>query len=59
MNNYKAKVKELRVLVCGYRRDEAGGSRFWVPECMGGAVYGRKGCTCERRGPRRVERRRS
>ncbi len=22
------------------------GIRYWHPECMGGAVYGREGCTC-------------
>lgn len=24
----------------------AGGERFFLPGCMGGAVYGRDGCTC-------------
>jgi hypothetical protein len=30
---------------CGYRTHE--GERFWMPECIGGAVYGKHGCTCD------------
>lgn len=22
------------------------GTKFWYPDCMGGAVYGKTGCTC-------------
>lgn len=24
------------------------GSKYWLPDCMGGAVYGEQGCTCTR-----------
>lgn len=31
---------------CKYERDEQGNS-YWLPQCMGGAVYGPDGCTCD------------
>lgn len=30
---------------CRFRVDKQVG-RYWLPECMGGAVYGPHGCTC-------------
>lgn len=35
-------------MVCRMRTDKYQGKlvRYWLPECMGGAVYGRSGCTC-------------
>jgi hypothetical protein len=27
--------------------DEATGKRYWLARCMGGAVYGKRGCTCD------------
>jgi hypothetical protein len=34
--------------VCTWRRDPAIG-RWFLPGCLGGAVYGERGCTCDRR----------
>lgn len=33
---------------CRMRTDRYEGNliRYWLPECIGGAVYGRLGCTC-------------
>lgn len=31
---------------CGYRTVPGTDFRYWQPECMGGAVYGKRGCTC-------------
>ena len=33
--------------MCRYER-APDGSKHWLPDCMGGAVYGEQGCTCER-----------
>lgn len=30
--------------------EEESGFRFFLPNCMGGAVYGPNGCTCDRGG---------
>lgn len=30
---------------CHYSHDDEG-NKFWFPGCMGGAVYGPRGCTC-------------
>lgn len=38
---------------CGYVRDK--GVRFFLPECMGGAVYGMNGCTCSSREPKSLD----
>lgn len=35
----------------------AEGERFFLPGCMGGAVYGRDGCTCQRRTDKSTEQR--
>ena len=32
-------------MYCRWRVDKKVG-RYWLPECMGGAVYGPHGCTC-------------
>lgn len=32
---------------CHWANDKVVG-RFWFPGCMGGAVYGPNGCTCQR-----------
>lgn len=34
--------------VCTWKRDHKIG-RYFVPGCMGGAVYGEGGCTCDRK----------
>ena len=33
---------------CSWKSDPEVG-RYYLPECMGGAVYGPHGCTCDRR----------
>lgn len=38
---------------CRWRYDREVG-RYWLPGCMGGAVYGESGCTCPT-GPSRAE----
>jgi len=32
---------------CHTAMDEATGKRYWLARCMGGAVYGKRGCTCD------------
>lgn len=32
--------------MCRYEK-APDGSRYWLPDCMGGAVYGKQGCTCK------------
>lgn len=33
----------------------AEGERFFLPGCMGGAVYGKDGCTCPKRSAKSTE----
>lgn len=40
------RVSWRRYWSCHMHTDEDG-LRFWLPRCMGGAVYGKKGCTCD------------
>ena len=29
------------------RYTDENGKRYWLPRCMGGAVYGKRGCHCD------------
>jgi hypothetical protein len=39
-------VSWRRYWKCHMAKDE-NGKRYWLPRCMGGAVYGKRGCTCD------------
>jgi len=36
-----------RHCTCHIEKDTETGKRYWLPRCMGGAVYGKRGCTCD------------
>lgn len=38
---------------CGYMTDSEAG-KFFVPQCIGGAVYGPGGCTCNPKAQRKA-----
>ena len=40
---------------CHWRTED--GERFMLPGCMGGAVYGMRGCTCVRPSRKQLEQR--
>ena len=39
-------VSRRRYWKCHMALDE-NGERFWLPRCMSGAEYGKRGCTCD------------
>ena len=49
---YALFVKQNGQIKCGMKLDKKTGKKFWLPQCMGGAVYGKKGCTCYARDSR-------
>jgi hypothetical protein len=39
--------------MCGWKIAEDG-TKYWLPDCMGGAVYGKVGCTCKKKPRKKV-----